>query len=154
MIQYQVITPQDEVWLTAAKKIGAVEWPAGGAIQKLMEQENWEDWERIIYVTDNETPNQTLVAFGAFLRQDPLMKTEYTPFVSSVYVNPDYRKQGISLQVVKTIEHTALELGFSPVYILTRHVGLYEKRGYVQVGEDMDRFQRQIRILKKSLIDE
>lgn len=151
MIQYQVISPQDAVWTTAAKQIGAVEWPAGGVVQGLMEQKQWQDWERIVYVSDTSTATPTLVAFGAFLEQDPLMATEYRPFVSSVFVNPDYRKQGISLKVVQLLEETAASFGKSPVYILTQHEGLYEKRDYVQVGTAVDRFQRQIRILKKNV---
>ncbi|MDO4680453.1 MAG: GNAT family N-acetyltransferase [Aerococcus sp.] len=151
MIQYQVLKTTDNDWFTAAKKIGAVEWPAGSALQKLMEQSNWEEWERVVYVTDTETSDHTLVAFGAFLKQDPLAETAYTPFVSSIYVNPDYRKRGISLKVVDHLEQAAKNQGFNTTYILTRHVGLYEKRGYAQIGEIMDRFDRKNRILKHKL---
>lgn len=147
MIRYQLLTPNSPTWQSAADQIGAIDWPAGAHLAKQMQTATWQSWERVIYATDGPK----MVGFCALLAEDIVPDTPYTPFVSSVYVNPDYRGQGLSLQLVQRAEVAAQAADTDDLYIVTRHVGLYEHLNYELVDRRDDRFGRRNRILHKTL---
>ena len=50
----------------------------------------------------------------------------------------------------KEWEGIVIAEGFQGVYIVTQHVGLYEKWGYSQIDEAEDKFGRSMRVLEKN----
>ncbi|WP_341779134.1 GNAT family N-acetyltransferase [Levilactobacillus sp. HBUAS70063] len=147
MLTTQLLTPHHSAWGQAAEQIGAITWPAGAALAKRMRTATWQPWERVVYATDGGA----LAGFCALLATDIVPDTPYSPFVSSVYVNPTYRGQGLSLKLVQHAENTARAAKIDGLYIVTRHVGLYEHLDYELVDRRADRFGRLNRILYKSL---
>lgn len=147
LITYHLLTPHSPEWSSAATQIGAIDWPAGAHLAKLMQTATWQPWERVIYATDGAK----MAGFCALLAEDIVPDTPYTPFVSSVYVNPANRGQGISLRLVQEAEKAAQAADIDGLYIVTRHVGLYEHLDYELVDRRNDRFGRLNRILYKSL---
>lgn len=147
MITYHLLTPHSPAWATAASQIGAIDWPAGGHLAQLMQTATWQPWERVVYATDNGQ----LVGCCALMAEDIVPDTPYSPFVSTVYVNPDYRGQGISLHLVQQAEAAAQAAGIDSLYIVTRHVGLYEHLDYELIDQRNDQFGRLNRILYKQL---
>ena len=74
----------------------------------------------------------------------------YSPYIAIVYVDPNFRANGISKELVKIAENQLLKVGFQSIYIVTQHVGLYEKWGYSQIDEAEDKFGRIMRVLEKN----
>ncbi|WP_261810629.1 GNAT family N-acetyltransferase [Levilactobacillus humaensis] len=148
MITLQTLTPVSPDWTTAAAQIGAIPWSAGPHLSKVMTTADWQPWERVVYATDGDH----LVGCCALLANDIVPDTDYTPFISTVYVDPTYRQRGISLKLVRTAEQAAVAANITGLYIVTRHVGLYEHLDYRLVDQQNDRFGRPSRILYKALV--
>ena len=66
-------------------------------------------------------------------------------------VSEDYRGRHLSQQLVKLAENQIKQIGFHKAYIVTKHVGLYEKLGYEQIDTSVDQLGRKMRILAKQL---
>lgn len=147
MITYHTLTPNSPLWSQATTQIGAIDWPAGPHLAKRMQTPAvWQPFERVIYAMAGEQ----LAGFCALLAEDIVPDTPYSPFVSSVYVAPDYRHQGISLRLVQQAERAAQVTDITGLYIVTRHVGLYEHLNYALVDRREDQFGRLNRVLYKN----
>jgi len=146
MIAYHVLIPTSPLWPQATTQIGAIDWPAGPHLAQRMQMPAiWQPFERVIYATVDDQ----LAGFCALLAEDIVPDTPYSPFVSSVYVAPNYRHQGISLRLVQQAETAAEAADIDGLYIVTRHVGLYEHLDYTLVDRREDQFGRLNRILYK-----
>lgn len=147
MITLKTLTPASSLWTTAATQIGAISWSAGPHLAQVMTTAGWQPWERVIYATDGDR----FVGCCALLANDIVPATDYTPFISTVYVDPAYRQRGISLKLVQTAEQAAIAANITGLYIVTRHVGLYEHLDYRLIDQQNDQFGRPSRILYKAL---
>lgn len=134
-------------WDTWAKKIAAIDWQAGAHLAKLMTTTKFADWECVIVAVDDDQ----LVGCCALLAQDIVEETGVKPFISTVYVRPDYRGLHISQQLVIRAERAAEEAHFKATYIATAEVGLYEKLGYDEFDRKPDIFGREMRLLVRGL---
>ena len=66
---------------------------------------------------------------------------EYTPWLSSLYVHPAYRKKGIGEALVGAIKETARKLGYNELYLRTEHAqGYYKKLGWQEIETLTDEF--------------
>ena len=94
---------------------------------------NWlfEEWE---------TPFAATIC-GRIVGMATIMKTDYYPlpeiypWISTVFVNEEYRGQRISGKLIDFANEYAKELGFDRTYIPTEFVGLYEKYGYCYIKD-------------------
>ncbi|MGT2887122.1 GNAT family N-acetyltransferase [Streptococcus didelphis] len=102
-IESLLLKTDNTLWSQAAQKIAQVEWPAGPALAKRMENDSWSQDEAVVYLHDEGK----LVGFCSIEHEDIVKEVDYSPFVSSVYVNPDYRGQGLSLRIVSLAEDFA-----------------------------------------------
>ena len=89
------------------------------------------DWE----FEEWETPFVAM-ADGRIVGMVTLMKTDYYPlpeiypWVSTLFVSPEYRGNRISKSLIDFANEYANSLGFDTTYIPSEHTGLYEKYGY------------------------
>lgn len=97
------------------------------------------------------TDQGKLVGFCAVVKEDIVEGTGLSPFVGFVFVSEAYRGQHLSQKLVKMAEEQIVRIGFHEAYIVTPHVGLYEKIGYQQIDTANDQFGRKMRILEKNL---
>lgn len=127
-----------------------IDWKAGPHLVKRFEDGDLDSRDEIIVITNQQL---TLIGFGALLERDILDKETYpfSPFLSTIYVDPSYRGQGYSTKIVKALEEIAREKKDRIIYVVTEHVGLYEKSGYKYQNQVRDQFGRDMRLLKKSL---
>lgn len=147
MIKYNVLSSNDPMWESAAKQIGSVDWHGGEYLAGRMMNDTWQPWEKVVYATSDGE----MAGFCALLEEDIVPNTPYKPFVSAVFVNSDFRGQGVSMNLVKTAERVALEAKVNKLFIVTRHIGLYEHLKYEQIDEKDNRFGIPNRILAKTL---
>lgn len=60
-----------------------------------------------------------LVGTAALVESDMDSHPELSPWLASVYVNPDYRKRGVGAALVKHVVSQAKAHGVSPLYLFT-----------------------------------
>lgn len=104
--------------------------------------------ERVIVFLDDQ---DKFASFASLLDEDFVENTGKTPFISTVYVDPNYRGHNLSFQMVTILEQEAKKLGFDTTYIATGHIGLYEHLNYEQIDTGTTVSGRVVRILAKKL---
>ena len=142
-----ILADHDPQWHHFAKLIGAVSWPAGKYLANEMIAHHFLDWERVIVLTDGDQ----LVGFCAIVKEDIVKASGYSPFIGYVFVSEAYRGRHLSEQLVTIAESQLTQVGFRKAYIVTKHIGPYEKFGYQQIGTSVDQMGRKMRLLEKEL---
>ncbi|KAA9242150.1 MULTISPECIES: GNAT family N-acetyltransferase [Aerococcus] len=125
-----------------------VDWKAADYLATKLKNKRLKNTE-MIYFCRNHTGQ--LIGFAALLLEDIISKADFGPFLSTVYVNSSYRKQGFSYQLVNKIELFAKHIGYTKIYTITQHVGLYEKMNYHFFCQGVDDMGRDVRVLEKNL---
>jgi GNAT superfamily N-acetyltransferase len=75
---------------------------------------------------------------------DMRSRPDLTPWLSALYVMPEYRESGLAERLIKHVEEYARSLGFAAIYLFTdisdelRLALYYEKRGWLYIGESPD----------------
>ena len=101
----------------------------------------YEDWETPLVAIINGQ----IVGLATVMKTDYYPLPEIFPWVSTLLVSEDFRRQGICGKLIAFANQYALALGFERTYIPTEHTGLYEKYGYRYLrdiqnyGGDIDR---------------
>ncbi|MDR6939618.1 GNAT family N-acetyltransferase [Arcanobacterium hippocoleae] len=100
--------------------------------------------------SESETARK-IAGFGAIVEQDFIEIPEFSPWIAFIYVNPEYRGQHLSERIVNFLEAKLKEMENREIYILTQHIGLYEKYGYAQIGDVPSEIHGTAYIYKKEL---
>ena len=75
---------------------------------------------------------------------DLLSHKHLTPWLSALYVIPDFRKQGIAQKLIETVADYASSLGFQSLYLFTDNrkndylIQYYSSRGWTTVEKTLD----------------
>lgn len=146
-MQEYVLDQTDDLWQSFAHQIDKVSWNAGAFLAKRMLNDQFSDWERVIVLTDEDQ----LVGFCAVVKEDVVEGTGLAPFIGFVFVNEQYRGHHLSQRLVRDAESQIAKIGFHQAYIVTAHVGLYEKLGYQQIDTQTNIFGRPMRVLAKKI---
>lgn len=144
-MDYHVLKKNDSRWLVAATEIYNADWKAAKYLVSKMIGDEFDDWEGIVVAEAADR----IVGFCSFVSKD-IVDLVYSPYIAIVYVDPNFRGNGISKELVKIAEKQLLKVGFQSIYIVTQHVGLYEKWGYYQIDEAEDKFGRTMRVLVRN----
>ncbi|MDK6689512.1 MULTISPECIES: GNAT family N-acetyltransferase [Aerococcus] len=123
-----------------------VDWKAASYLATKLKNKCLKNTEMIYFCRDQAGQ---LIGFAALLLEDIISNANFGPFLSTVYVNPSYRKQGFSYQLVNKIELFAKHIGYTKIYTITQHVGLYEKMNYHFFCQGVDDMGRDVRVLEK-----
>lgn len=99
----------------------------------------------IAHMNNDELP-LTLVAIHkhqpigmASLRANDGIREDLTPWLGSLIIQPDYRRQGLATLLIDLIKRQAKEMGFDKLYLLTFEKMLldcYKKLGWQEMGTD------------------
>ncbi len=77
-----------------------------------------------------------LIGSAALVKEDMRTRTDLTPWLASVFVKPEFRKNGIATRLVRHIEGEATRLGRRKLYLFTEHArDLYAKLGWTDLEE-------------------
>ena len=94
--------------------------------------EAFADWERVFTAFEDGSP----VGFCTLTEKDQLLpKYPYTPLIGFVFVDEAHRGKRISEKMIGKALGYAKNIGYDKVYIMSGEKGLYEKYGFVSVGE-------------------
>jgi len=106
--------------------------------------------------------NKIPMTFVAFFEDKPVgtyslwtndLKTrqDLTPWFAVLYVIPEMRKNGIGTLLQKHAINQARALNYASLYLITDHVGYYEKSGWIFLEEAPLRDGRKTRIYEYKL---
>ncbi len=71
-----------------------------------------------------------IIAGLGVIANDFHLRTDLTPNICAVYVENEYRMQGIAGMMLEYVVEKLRKKGISPVYLLTGHTELYERMGW------------------------
>jgi len=75
------------------------------------------------------------------LVQNDLLYREYSPWLSSLYVDPAYRSRGCARAMIERVKEEAWALGYDKIYLRTEHAGgYYRKLGWTYVEQCGDEY--------------
>lgn len=106
-------------------------WEAGAHLANLLENSTFVDWESAFAaIVDNR-----IVGFCTFMKTDYYPNNKYFPWISTIFVDEEYRGKRISGHMIEAVIKYAKSLHFSHVYIPSDMVGFYEKYGFEKIDE-------------------
>jgi len=126
------ITPEDKLWEETIQFAEGCSWRAGPYLAKLMRQSAFHGVERVFIAHEDGN----IAGFCTFTEKDALPE-EYnlSPFIGFVFVDERYRGNRISEKLIKSVITYAKGLGYERIYLTSGEKGLYEKYGFVKIGD-------------------
>jgi N-acetylglutamate synthase-like GNAT family acetyltransferase len=103
-------------------------------LEKMQEYLEGKDVPRTFVCKDGDT----VMGSAAIIESDMETRPELTPWMASVYVYKDFRKQGIGSALVKKIMEYAKSIGVQTLYLYTEdQEALYQKLGWERISVDL-----------------
>lgn len=110
----------------------ACSWRAGPLLARMMRENSFQDWERVIIAVDGEE----IAGYCTLMEKDELEEDEgLKPFIGFVFVDERYRGKRLSQMMIEQASRYAKELGYPKIYIMSGEEGLYEKYGFEKIGD-------------------
>lgn len=131
MTEIHLMTAEHTYWKETISFAERCSWKAGSFLAKKMKENGFKEWERVCAVCVNEK----VVGFSTFTKRDELSEQyDFTPFIGFLFVDEQYRGNRLSEMMIQSIISYAKEIGYEKIYIMSGEIGLYEKYGFVKLG--------------------
>ncbi|MGN0615085.1 GNAT family N-acetyltransferase [Ruminococcus flavefaciens] len=128
----KALTSKHEKWDTVAAYADNCSWRAGKELARLMREDIFKDWERVFAAFEGGEP----VGFCTLTEKDGLLpKYPYTPLIGFVFVDEAHSGKRLSEKIIGKALEYAKSIGYDKVYIMSGESGLYEKYGFVCMGD-------------------
>jgi predicted N-acetyltransferase YhbS len=121
----------DKSWQIVAEYAQECSWGAGATLAKQMKECHFSDWERVFVALDGDL----IAGYCTLAKTDCIPDIAYTPYIGFVFVGEQYRGNRLSEKLILSALAYAKGLGFDKVYLVSDHVNLYEKYGFVKIDE-------------------
>ena len=121
----------DALWTHTAEYAQNCSWRAGQTLAQQMRQNKLSDWERVFVAIEHSS----IAGFCTLTAADCIPDVPYTPYISFIFVGEPYRGHRFSQRLIRFALNYAREIGFAQVYLVSDHVNLYEKYGFVKIDE-------------------
>lgn len=148
MINYTVLKQSNidpNIWDNYQQQVNHFEWAGAKFIAKKMTKRMGND-ERVVIALDKDQ----VVGVGALVDQD-IADIPESPYFSTLYVLPTYRRQNIASHIVKLVFNEARVLGYQEIYVMTQLKDFYEKLGFQYQKTITDFMDRQMKLYRKQL---
>ena len=76
-----------------------------------------------------------IVAYCTLTKTDCIPNVPYTPYIGYMFVGEQYRGRRISQKLINFVLEYAKGLHFNKVYLVSDHINLYEKYGFIKIDE-------------------
>lgn len=107
-------------------------WRAGPFLAEKMRNHDFKEWERVCAAC----VDGKVAEFCTVAEKDELPeKYPFTPFIGFVFVSEEYRGKRLSEGMIRKAAAYVSTLGYQNLYIMSGEIGLYEKYGFVKLGE-------------------
>jgi ribosomal protein S18 acetylase RimI-like enzyme len=124
----------DKLWETVIEYAKNCSWKAGPFLAKQMENNEFSDWERVFVAVDGNN----IAGYCTLAKKDCIPNVEYTPYIGFVFIGEQYRRNRLSEKMILYVINYAQELKFNRVYLVSNHINLYEKYGFIKIDEKKD----------------
>ena len=128
------ITSSDKIWQKVRDYAHSCSWKAGKSLAKLMDEDNFSDWEKVITVLND---NEEICGFCTVLKKDCIPDLEYFPNIGYVFIDEAYRGNRLSQKMLNYAMDYLKRVGFEKVYLVSDHENFYEKYGFTVIGKKM-----------------
>jgi len=132
-MQVKRLDLSSELWITMADYADNCTWSAGKNLAKRMREHGFSDYESVFAAIENNS----IAGYCTLTKTDCIPGVTYTPYIGFVFVGEQYRGKRTSEKLILSAMEYAKEVGFDKVYLVSDHVNLYEKYGFVKVDEQM-----------------
>ncbi len=106
-------------------------WRAGSYLSQKMANHEFDEWERVFCDVENDN----VCGFCTLAEKDEISITyPFTPFIGFVFVDEQYRGKRLSQLLINDAASYARKLGYQKIYIMSGEIGLYEKYGFIKLG--------------------
>jgi len=123
----------DLLWDKVADYAENCPWKAGVILSKTMKNQGFSDWERVfVALLDNN-----IVGYCTLSKKDCIPNVTYTPYISFLFVDEQFRGKRISEKLCVHVAKYAKTVGFKNIYLVSDHVNLYEKYGFTKIDEGL-----------------
>ena len=76
------------------------------------------------------TEEDSIIAGAGVIANDFHQRPDLTPNVCALFVEPAWRGRGLARRLLETIRQDCAEAGIARLYLISDHVGFYEKCGW------------------------
>lgn len=130
MILKPLVNEEDK-WIDVANYADNCSWAAGKNLARQMRSNSFSDWERVfVALVDNQ-----IAGYCTLAKTDCIPNVPYTPYIGYMFVGEQYRGNRLSKKLIDFTLAYAKEVGFDKIYLVSDHVNLYEKYGFIKIDE-------------------
>jgi len=144
-MEIKAIFQTDELWQKLIDYGKNCSWKAGPYFAKQMEENKFTEWERVFTAIDDNN----IAGYCTFVKNDCIPDVNYTPYISCIFVGEQYRGKRLSEKMILTVMEYAKKNNFNEVYIVSNHINLYEKYGFIKIDERKDYWNNDEKIYKR-----
>ena len=127
-----VMAQDHPLWERTIRFAQGCSWRAGPYLAKMMRENRFQPWERVIAATVNGEP----AGFCTLTEHDELPDDAgFRPFVGFVFVDERFRGFRLSERMIGAAMRCAAALGYEKIYLMSGEKGLYEKYGFEKIGD-------------------
>lgn len=130
-MQIKPLVYSDKLWLAASEYAHNCSWGAGANLAIQMNERAFTDWERVFVALDGEQ----IAGYCTLAKTDCIPDVPYTPYIGFMFVGEPYRGNRLSEKLISAALVYAKEIKFESVYLVSDHINVYEKYGFVKVDE-------------------
>lgn len=132
MIEIHAMSQGHKFWEETLQIAAKCSWRAGPYLSQKMSSNEFNEWERVFCAVEGGE----VVGFCTLTEKDELPENyDFTPFIGFVFVDEQYRGKRLSQLLINNAILYARELGYQKIYIMSGERGLYEKYGFVKLGD-------------------
>ena len=125
-MNFRIITSPNELWCKVRNYTESCSWGAGKTLASAMDNNGFNDWERVIVAVDNEK----VCGYCTVSKTDCIPDVDYTPYIGFLFVGEEYRGNRLSQQLIEYAIDYIKNVGYNKVYIVSDHENFYEKYGF------------------------
>ena len=131
-VEIRLIRQGDAWWDRTIAYARSCPWEAGPFLAGQMAENAFRDWERVAVAAEDGA----VAGFCTFTEKDELSEAyDFSPFIGFVFVDEARRGRRISERMIRRVLAYAESIGFRSVYLMSGEHGLYEKYGFVNMGD-------------------
>ena len=150
MTEIYAMSQGHKFWVKTLQMAAKCSWRAGPVLSQKMANNEFNEWERVFCAVENGE----VVGFCTLTEKDELPeKYGFAPFIGFVFVDEKYRGKRLSQLLINNAISYARELGYLKIYIMSGEKGLYEKYGFVKLGDYRTVYDTTEQLFVKLIID-
>lgn len=121
-----------DLWNKTIEFAEKCSWRAGPYLALEMKNNDFENNERVLVAVEDDN----IIAFCTFANKDELPdEYDFTPFIGFMFVDEKHRGHRLSEKLIDTACDYARQQNYSKIYIMSGELNLYEKYGFIKIGD-------------------